>query len=174
MSVLESLRDEFPGFYSAVPRHIFDKTELDYLRPPLGDDEIEEMEGKLQASLPSSYKRFMRLCGGFSGPIGEISLCLESWPFFHEFQPLEEMIPADRKQIRRRGLPWPPESNGMLCFADYWLEMDGDQVLFDVANGLVEEEYPIFYYAHEEGTVRKLETSFENWINKALDGQDHY
>lgn len=32
--------------------------------------------------------------------------------------------------------------------AEYFLEDDGDQVLFKVADGLINGEYPVYYYAH--------------------------
>jgi hypothetical protein len=31
----------------------------------------------------------------------------------------------------------------MLCFAEFFMEADGDQVLFDVSKGLINGEYPI-------------------------------
>jgi hypothetical protein len=32
-----------------------------------------------------------------------------------------------------KGGGWPPPSQGMLCFAEYSLEADGDQVLFEAS-----------------------------------------
>ena len=59
----------------------------------------------------------------------------------------------------------------MVCFAEFFMEADGDQVLFDVAKGMVNGEYPIMYYAHESNppTVRKLAGDFETFLNDFLD-----
>jgi hypothetical protein len=37
----------------------------------------------------------------------------------------------------------------MLCFGDFWLEGDGDQVLFDLINKSANDDPPVIYYAHE-------------------------
>ena len=60
----------------------------------------------------------------------------------------------------------PPPSQGMLCFAEYFLEADGDQVLFDVSDGLIDGEYAACYYAHAESPARvtQVADSFAEWI----------
>jgi hypothetical protein len=57
----------------------------------------------------------------------------------------------------------PPASHGMLCFAEFFMEAEGDQVLLDFSGGLRGGEYPIYYYAHgaRPPSVRKLADSFE-------------
>jgi len=66
----------------------------------------------------------------------------------------------------------------MLCFAEFFLEADGDQVLFDTGRGLMDGEYPIMYWAHEgrPPSVRRLAGSFHEFIESFLDysstGQD--
>jgi hypothetical protein len=59
----------------------------------------------------------------------------------------------------------------MLCFAEYFLEADGDQVLWDVKAGLQHGEYPVMYYAHESypPSVRRIATSFSEWLEHCLD-----
>ena len=51
------------------------------------------------------------------------------------------------------------------------MEADGDQVLFDVSNGLVNGEYPVMYYDHESHppVVRKLADDFTTFLNEFLD-----
>jgi len=58
----------------------------------------------------------------------------------------------------------------MLCFAEFFMEADGDQVLWDVSRGLVDGEYPIYYYAHEARppSVRKLADCFDTWLGEFL------
>lgn len=92
-------------------------------------------------------------------------------PFFHEFEPFEQLTPAQQRSVRQKGGQWPPPSQGMLCFAEFFMEADSDQVLFDVSRGLVDGEYPVMYYAHETNppTVRRLADTFEEFINGFLD-----
>ena len=59
---------------------------------------------------------------------------------------------------------WPPPTEGMLCFADYCLEADGDQVMFDVSGGMVDGEYPVYYYNHDGPTIRKAANSFKEFL----------
>lgn len=73
--------------------------------------------------------------------------------------------------VEAKGGTWPPPSQGMLCFGEFFMEADGDQVLFDVSGGLQHGEYPVMYYAHEScpPTVRKLADTFEQWLDGFLD-----
>jgi hypothetical protein len=83
---------------------------------------------------------------------------------------LEKLTPQQRQVVARKGGGWPPASQGMLCFAEFFMEGDGDQVLWDVSHGLRGGEYPIYYYAHEARppSVRKLAESFESWLGEFL------
>ena len=58
---------------------------------------------------------------------------------------------------------------GVLCFAEFFLEADGDQVLFDVSRGLVGGEDPVLYYAHEAASVRRLADTPAEFIDSLLD-----
>ena len=46
------------------------------------------------------------------------------------------------------------------------VEADGDQVLWDVAAGLKDGEYPVYYYSHESSppTVRQIAPGFREWL----------
>jgi hypothetical protein len=59
----------------------------------------------------------------------------------------------------------------MLCFAEFFLEADGDQGLFDVASGLVKGEYSIMYWGHEgrPPSVRKLADTFAEFTETFLE-----
>jgi hypothetical protein len=83
---------------------------------------------------------------------------------------LEKLTPQQRQVVNHKGGGWPPASQGMLCFAEFFMEADGDQVLWDVSSGLQEGEYPIYYYAHEARppTVRKLSENFAMWLGEFL------
>ena len=87
-------------------------------------------------------------------------------PFINNFPNYEDLTPQQQSAVNQRGGAWPPPSHGMLCFAEYFLEADGDQVLFDIAGGLVAGEYPVCYYAHEETPARvtPVAESFSDWI----------
>jgi hypothetical protein len=47
--------------------------------------------------------------------------------FFHEFEPLRSLTPAQRSAVKQKGGAWPPPTDGMLCFAEFFMEADGDQ-----------------------------------------------
>lgn len=94
----------------------------------------------------------------------------EQHPFVHEFEPFDLLSPAHQAVIDRKGGAWPPPSNGMLCFAEFFMESDGDQVLFDTSQGLVNGEYPVVYNAHDDQppSVRRLASSFEEFMETFL------
>ena len=78
------------------------------------------------------------------------------------------MSPRQREAVVAKGGDWPPPSQGMLCFAEFFLQADGDQVLWDVSGGLRDWEYPIFYYSHGDATVDHFADTFESWLTEAL------
>ena len=92
-------------------------------------------------------------------------------PFFLRFEALDRLTPTWQRILRSKGAVWPPPSNGMLCFAEFWMEADGDQVLFDVSRGLIDGDYPVMYYAHESRpqTVRQLAPTFVEFMETFLD-----
>jgi hypothetical protein len=83
---------------------------------------------------------------------------------------LDALNAEQRRMVALKGGPWPPASQGMLCFAEFFMEADGDQVLFDTADGLVGGEYPIVYWAHEDRppSVRRLAGSFGEFMDGFL------
>ncbi len=54
---------------------------------------------------------------------------------------------------------------GMLCLGDFFLEADGDQVLFDLRAGAGEDP-PVLYYAHAVPQVREIAPSFSAWVER--------
>jgi hypothetical protein len=95
-------------------------------------------------------------------------------PFFHNFPPLETLNEQQSRVVEMKGGKYPPPSQGMLCFAELFMESDGDQVLWDVSGGTVDGEYPIFYYAHEAipPSVRKLSDNFKTWLGELLNYEE--
>lgn len=129
-----------------------------------------ELERSLGLPLPESYKSFLRCSRGF-WLLGGVVQFGSQHPFFHDFEAFDALTPAQQHHVKIKGGPWPPRSQGMLCFAEYFLEADGDQVLFDVAGGLVGGEYPVMYYAHEARppSVRQVAATFPEFLSSFLD-----
>jgi hypothetical protein len=97
--------------------------------------ELAELEGALGQALPGSYRRFLQCARA-------LTLC--DTLYFGEQHPF-------------------PHPSGRLCIAEFWLHADGDQVLFDLRGGTVEDP-PVLYYAHETGKPRQIAPAFTAWI----------
>src|SRR5580765_3987525 len=100
----ENLKFQFPKFAASA-----DKIEIENELDPLTDQDISKLEKDLKIELPASYKRFLKCTKGFFAFGGSVQMT-ETHPFFH-----------------KTGV-----TAGMLCFAEFFMEGDGDQVLFDV------------------------------------------
>jgi hypothetical protein len=138
--MIEDLKLQFPKFAASA-----DKIKIEYDLAPLTDEEIRELEKGLNIDLPASYKRFLKCTRGFCALGGSVQMS-EGHPFFHPAGP----------------------SAGFLCFAEFFMEGDGDQVLFDVTQKAENFEYPVYYYDHEASppSVRKIANNFEQWLNE--------
>jgi len=147
--------------------------EIENIEPPASEPDIRALEESLGVSLPESYKQLLRCARGLWLFGGAVQFGTQH-PFFHEFPPLKDLTPQQREVVKLKGGKWPPPSEGMLCFAEFFMEADGDQVLFDVKNGLRNGEYSIMYYAHESRppTVRKLADDFHTFLEGLLDRQE--
>ncbi len=166
--MIERFQNDFPAFYESLAAR--DGADIEHVLPPASDDDVAQLEQKLGVSLPDSYKRLLRCARGFWLLGGAIQFGTRH-PFFHRFPKLDTLTPRQRETVTIKGGQWPPPSDGMLCFAEFFLEADGDQVLWDVSAGLHEGEYPIYYYAHEDRppSVRKVADRFDVWLGKCLD-----
>lgn len=155
----------FPKFANLAP-----KFELEQVLPGASLEEIAQIEADVGVSLPESYKSLLQSSRGF-WLMGGVVQFGEQHPFAHEFQPIESLSPSQQAVIRRKGGSWPPPSNGMLCFAEFFMEADGDQVLFDTSQGLVNGEYPVVYYSHDARppSVRRLASSFSEFMEEFLE-----
>ena len=156
------LGNHFPSFSNSM-----EGADLEQVLTPRSDEEIAGIETDLGISLPDSYKQFLRICGGLWLFGGSVQFGAQH-PFFHNYPPLSELSSIQQRIIEARGGLWPPPSDGMLCFAEYFLEADGDQVLFDVGDGLKDGEYPVCYYAHSAAPakVTRVANSFGEWLEE--------
>ena len=134
---------------------------MEHVLPPATAADVAALEQRLGLPLPEPYKALLRCTRGF-WLMGGVVQFGSLHPFVHDFPPLESLTPQQRRVVALKGGPWPPASQGMLCFAEFFMEADGDQVLFDTSRGLVRGEYPVMYWAHEERppSVRQLASSF--------------
>ncbi|MBV9863954.1 MAG: SMI1/KNR4 family protein [Abitibacteriaceae bacterium] len=164
----KQFKNDWPKFYQQLQSRKAKPVEA--ILPGATEAELQKLEEILGLPLPESYKRLLRCARGFWLRGGTIQFS-SGHPFFHNFAKLEELTPRQLQTLRAKGGIWPPPSQGMLCFAEFFMEADGDQVLFDVSGGLQDGEYPIMYYAHEDNppSVRKLADSFAQWMDEFLD-----
>lgn len=162
-AMLDQLSSDFPGFVSKLDGD----TDPEQILPGASDEDIAKEEGLLGIPLPESYKRFLKLTRGFDLFGGSVQFGAQH-PFPHDFPKIGELSDAQLKVVKMKGGGWPPPSQGMLCFAEYFRDADGDQVLFDVAGGLVDGEYPVVYYSHETHppTTTQIAASFAEWLNE--------
>jgi hypothetical protein len=144
--------------------------ELENVQPPATEADLREMEEALGVPLPESYKTLLR-CGREFWLLGGVVQFGLQHPFVHEFEPLDELTPQQQRSVRQKGGSWPPPSQGMVCFAEFYMDADGDQVLFDVSGGLTGGEYPVMYYAHESRppSVGRLAGTFPEFLSAFLD-----
>lgn len=156
----------FPDFAAKLGDGV--QFQLEEVHAPASESDLRELEKSLGLPLPESYKSLLRCAREFWLLGGLVKF---RRPFFHRFDPLDRLTPQQRRTVQLKGGSWPPPSQGMLCFADFFMEADGDQVLFDVSEGLIDGEYPVMYYAHEAAPadVRRLANTFGEFMAAFLD-----
>lgn len=143
---------------------------LENVLPGMSAAELAALESELGIPLPATYKRLLGCMSGFWLMGGVVQFGPDHL-FVHDFPPLEKLAPAQRRVVELKGGDWPPPSQGMLCFAEFWLDSDGDQALFDISGGLIDDEYPIVHYSHNSRppSVRTLATTFAQFMEEFLD-----
>jgi hypothetical protein len=137
--VLERIKAQFPKFAALLKRK-FESASL----PEAGatDEELHALENSLGIQLPGMLATLLRA----SRQIQLEGLTIGTHLFFHG---------------SRGDAPAP--SSGMLCFADYWLDADGDQMLIDPKE-LPDDDPPVYYYAHSVPEVRSTKKTFSAWL----------
>ena len=116
--MLESVRKMFPRFARAAGNF-----ELEQILPAATPEDVANIERSLGLSLPQSYKAFLQCARGFWVMGGVVQFGLQH-PFFHDFPPWESLTLPQRRVVEMKGGPWPPASEGMLCFAEFFMEAD--------------------------------------------------
>ena len=135
------ITETFPKFGAFLKRRAKDLVEE--IEPPITDEQLAELQREAGGTLPGTYVRLLRCCAG----IWLERLDLRSHNVLvHKSQP-DVTLPT----------------HGFLCFGEYSLEADGDQVLFDQKT-LGDDDPPVFYYAHEVPEVRQLAPRFSEWV----------
>jgi hypothetical protein len=149
---LEPLRTHFPKFHAKLCEEsieLFSLYDEEYIYPSASVDEITQLEARFGLSLPRSYKQFLSCVRGFAGDF-TINRTPITVGGYHPFM-------VERAHMK-----------GKLCVADYFLEADGDQIYLDARQGLINDEYPVLYYAHdfapEPRCFRKVADSFGEWL----------
>jgi len=163
---IKRMKAAFPDFANKLVES--PQVGLEQVRPPISEVDLNKLETSLGLQLPESYKSFLR-CARQFWLFGGIVQFGTQHPFFHEFEPFDKLPPKQQLFVKQRSGRWPPPSQGMLCFAEFFMEADGDQVLFDVSKGLVNDEYPIMYYDHETPSVRRLADTLSQFLTEFLD-----
>lgn len=135
---LECLSAEFPKLSGFLRRHL---DEIEELGAPASSEEIAHLEHAIGAPLAESFRRFLS-CTSCLVYGDEASIGLQ-YTFRH---------PAYN--------PNSPSAN-RICFGEYWLEGDGDQLLFGDAEE--DMEPPILYYNHSEPSCEVLAEDFKAW-----------
>lgn len=163
--MLDAAAKLFPRFARAAAAR-----RLEHVLPPATADEIAALERELGLPLPESYQALLRCARGFWLMGGAVQFGSQH-PFIHDFPPLASLTPQQQEIVKAKGGPWPPGSQGMLCVAEFFMEADGDQVLFDATRRLVRGEYAIMYWAHEgrPPSVRQLAGSFGEFMEEFLE-----
>jgi hypothetical protein len=124
----QRFQHQFPEFYQRLMER--DGAEIEHVLPPATEADIATIEERLCIELPASYKRFLKCARGF-WLLGGVVQFSSGHPFFHDFAPFDQLTPAQQQMVAWKGGDWPPPSQGMLCFAEFFMEADGDQLLWD-------------------------------------------
>ncbi|OAI39927.1 hypothetical protein AYO40_05275 [Planctomycetaceae bacterium SCGC AG-212-D15] len=139
---IKAISTHFPKFARFLKKRA---TDIETMEPPATAIELADLERSLGVALPEIHKQFL-LCTR-SLRIGGLDLSV-----------IHADIVSSPKDLT---LP----TEGMLAIADYFLEADGDQVLF-APDSLGESDPPVFYYAHAglPPAVRQMSPHFSTWI----------
>ncbi len=145
--MLEKTSVFFPTFSQLAPNY-----DLESVQAAASQDEIVRIEKNLNLPLPQAYKDLLSCTRGFWLMGGVVQFDLQH-PFLHPYS-------IETKTS---------ESVEYLCFAEFFMEADGDQVLFDLRGGLQSGEYPIVYYAHSaKQKIRLLANTFTEFMENFL------
>lgn len=135
--IIDGLAADFPALARFLRRS---RDEIESMLPGVSEAELSRTVG---VPLPAAYLRFLSHTRELI--VGDTLRLTADHPFVHTSATV--------------ALP----TEGMLCFGEYWLEADGDQVLFDLRNG-TSDDPPVLYYAHGRRAVEPAAESFTAWV----------
>lgn len=136
--LVDGLAADFPELARFLRRN---PGEVESMLPGAGETELDELARTV--GLPAAYRTFLSHTRELV--VGDTLRLTEDHPFTHTSPTV--------------ALP----TEGMLCFGEYWLEADGDQVLFDLRDG-VSDDPPVWYYAHGRRVVERVAPTFTAWL----------
>jgi len=135
---IDALAADFPKLARFLRSH---RDDIESMRPGGGEAELGELARGVP--LPAAYRTFLSHTRELV--VGDTLRLTDDHPFV--VVSTKVALPTD----------------GMVCFGEYWLEADGDQVLFDLRNGSTDDP-PVLYYAHGRRTVEQAAASFTQWV----------
>lgn len=168
-NAMSALRAAFPDFVAKIDSG--SGIVMDEVLPGLEAEEVGVCEQELGVPLPESYKQFLRAARGFWLSDGAVQFS-GNHPYLHKFPDYESLSTEGKNQVAANGGIWPPPSDGMVCFAEYFEGDVGCSVLFDVKAGLRAGEYSVVYYYYRATPPHLVQAadSFLEWLNgKSLD-----
>lgn len=137
--ILDRLAADFPKLARFLRRNT---DEIESMLPGAAETELAELS-RTVGTLPSAYRTFLAHTRELV--VGDTLRLTGSHPFVHT--------------SAKVALP----TEGMLCFGEFWFEADGDQVLFDLRDG-VPDDPPVLYYAHGRRVVEQVAPAFTTWL----------
>jgi hypothetical protein len=137
--VLDRLKQHFPKFAGLIRRRLESSNELG---APATTEELQRAEQSLGLKLPGALRRLFECSGRVS--IDGLSIDIDVNLLIH---PVASQLAG----------------TSMLCFGEYCLQADGDQVLLRV-DELSDDDPPVYYYAHEFPRVEPTKKRFTAWL----------
>lgn len=133
-AIFNSLGADFPHFSAYLKRR---KKDIERVDAGLSASELRDWETYQTVELPSAYKLFLRCCKTLV--IGDDLKIGLDYTFVSKGT---EIIPRDS-----------------ICFGDWFLESDGDQLYFCLSD----QGHEVYYYSHGLPEFRKVADSFIEW-----------
>jgi len=135
--VLSCIKQQFPKFAGLIKRRLETAEELE---PGASEEELAAVEQAIGFRIPGALRRLFQ-CSRWISLDG---LSLQISLFVH---PVASQLVGTQ----------------MVCFGEYWLKADGDQVLFR-SEELLDDDPLVYYYAHAIPAVEPTKKWFTAWL----------
>ncbi len=144
---------------------------IDRILPGLTTDEINARERELGILLPNTYKQFLSTSAGFWLFDGAVQFS-GNHPYRLTFPSYESLNDDDKKIVASNGGLWPPPSDGMICFGEYFEGDVGCSLMFDTNDKMKDGEYKISHYYFRASPPRAelVADSFLEWLDRKCFG----